>query len=168
MSFSTSKLCERLVKYGKFFQMVPYMRAMILNGSLAVGHANEESDIYILNVTQNKRLYTCRFFMLLLAKCLGLRKGMNGPDSHAGIFCMTYFVVSDHLDLAIYEHELSGPQTIVNYAHGLLITGDSDLFKQYTSHLEKYAVIKKDQQAIRKYWRIQLASATAPINPKSI
>jgi hypothetical protein len=149
------KLCKRLVTFGKFFQMVPYMRTLILNGSLATGRTHSDSDIDILTITRCNRLYTCRLFIRIIRKCLRLNTGTNGPGSHAGMFCMKYYITEDNLDLTTCKHPKSGYYAAISYAHGIFISGERHLYDQYLAHFETLSIKKYDQKDIQKYFPLK-------------
>ena len=71
-----SKLAE-LKKFLPFLLMAPYTRAILLAGSVAVGNPKPTSDIDLIIVSQNNRVWLNRFFLEILTRILRIRRIKN-------------------------------------------------------------------------------------------
>ncbi|MBI4118770.1 MAG: nucleotidyltransferase domain-containing protein, partial [Parcubacteria group bacterium] len=68
-----SKLAE-LKKFLPVLLMAPYTRLILLAGSLAAGKPKPESDVDVIIVSQNNRLWLNRFFLEVLTRAFGIRR----------------------------------------------------------------------------------------------
>lgn len=85
---------ERLVKarqVSRFIARFPYVRAVMLSGSLSKDYMEPESDIDYFIVTQPGRLWIARTFLILYKKVVLLNSHKN--------FCVNYFVDTEHLEI---------------------------------------------------------------------
>lgn len=89
---------KNLKVLGYLLQIAPFVRAVILTGSMTIGSTNESSDIDLLIVTKERRLYLARFFVTLLATLTGLRRTPKTKNP-AGKFCLNYYLAADNLDI---------------------------------------------------------------------
>jgi len=89
---------ENLKVLGYLLQIAPFVRAVILTGSMTIGSTKESSDIDLLIVTKERRLYLARFFVTLLATFTGLRRTPKTKNP-AGKFCLNYYLAADNLDI---------------------------------------------------------------------
>ena len=55
----------------KWLQIIPYIRMVAVSGSLAMANAKKESDIDLLIIVKNKRIWTARFFTTYFSKLSG-------------------------------------------------------------------------------------------------
>lgn len=89
---------KNLKVLGYLLQIAPFVRAVILTGSMTIGSTNESSDIDLLIVTKERRLYLARFFVTLLTTLTGLRRTPKTKNP-AGKFCLNYYLAADNLDI---------------------------------------------------------------------
>lgn len=85
---------QRLVKayqVSKLIGKFPYVRAVMLSGSLSKDYMEEDSDIDYFIVTEPGRLWICRTLLILYKKIILLNSHEN--------FCVNYFVDTDHLEI---------------------------------------------------------------------
>jgi len=78
-------------------QIVPFIRFIGLTGSLAYDIVNENSDIDIFIITSAKRIWTCRFFVMLFLKIFRLQRIGDSKTARAGKICPNRFVSDDYL-----------------------------------------------------------------------
>lgn len=90
---------------------VPFVRAGFVPGSLGVGNANEQSDIDLLVIVSEDRVWTVRFLLHFIFASLGWRRrGSNTKDK----ICLYHFLEAGDLELSsksIYDAQI--------YAHFL-------------------------------------------------
>lgn len=99
----------RAVRVAQFLSLVPYLRLIGLNGSLARGKIRETSDIDFLIVSTPGRLFTVRFLVTLIVHLFGLRR--YGPYI-AGRICLNRYQTTDHLEVTphnMYHGEVFSP-----------------------------------------------------------
>lgn len=93
---------ERRVKnlriLGYLLQLAPFVRAVILTGSMTTGSAKKSSDIDLLIVTAPQRLYTARLFATFWTIVTGLRRTPKTLDP-SGKFCLNYYLSVNNLDI---------------------------------------------------------------------
>ena len=89
---------KNLKVLGYLLQIAPFVRAVILTGSMTIGSTKESSDIDLLIVTKKRRLYLSRFFVTLLTTITGLRRTPKTKNP-AGKFCLNYYLAADNLDI---------------------------------------------------------------------
>jgi len=83
---------------GRLLQTAPFVRAVILTGSMTTGRARKSSDIDLLVITEPGRLYTARFFVTILTTLTGKRRKPLDRNP-AGKFCLNYYLSADNLDI---------------------------------------------------------------------
>lgn len=92
------KRVRRLAGLGYLLQLAPFIRAVILTGSMSTGSDSFASDIDLLLITKPGRLYTARFFATFCAVLTGHRRRPN-DENPAGKFCLNYYLAADNLDI---------------------------------------------------------------------
>jgi len=78
-------------------QIVPFIRFIGLTGSLARDIAKTSSDIDFFIVTSAGRIWTCRFFTVVMLKILGLYPKGEECRKRAGKICTNRFVTDKYL-----------------------------------------------------------------------
>lgn len=99
----------RAVRVAQFLSIVPFLRMIGLNGSLARGKIRETSDIDFLVVSTPGRLFTVRFLITIIVHMFGLRR--YGPYI-AGRICLNRYQTTDQLEILphnMYHGEVFGP-----------------------------------------------------------
>ena len=104
MSKKYQKRIRRLKGLGYLLQLAPFVKALILTGSMTTGIDGKLSDIDLLVITAPGRLYTARFFVVLLTAITGWRR-KPGDTNPAGKFCLNYFLAEDNLDIKPHTKE---------------------------------------------------------------
>jgi len=129
------KLIQKRINKTKSFagllQTAPFVSAIILNGSLAIGNIKESSDIDLLIITKKGRIFTTRFFVNLIGILTGQKRPKNEKKSHAGKFCFNYFTTEDYLKIPMGRGEKIDKYCAENYSKSILISGDQQLFKRF-------------------------------------
>ena len=83
---------HKLERRARVFRYIPFVKAVYIAGSMALGNATEKSDFDLLVVAQPGRLYICRFFTLLFFSLLGWRTDVESGQMKDG-FCFNHFVI---------------------------------------------------------------------------
>lgn len=92
------KRVKNLKCLGYLLQLAPFVRAVILTGSMTTGSATKTSDIDLLIISQPGRLYAARFFVTILALLTGKKRAVFDKNP-AGKFCLNYYLALDNLDI---------------------------------------------------------------------
>jgi len=80
---------RRMLKPLRFF---PYLRAVAISGSLAIGNSQDSSDIDLFIVTKNNRIWLSRFLVSVYFQILAARR--HG-DKIRNRFCLNHYVTED-------------------------------------------------------------------------
>ena len=102
---------KKLLRIGYWFQVIPFLRAVLVSGSMAMLNTDEESDFDVLVIVKNKRMYTCRIMLSSVASLFRARRkrfDKVAPDK----FCFNHYI-SD-AQLKISNESLYNAQTYVN------------------------------------------------------
>lgn len=115
----------------KLLRLAPYVRCVILNGSMAEGKIKPSSDIDILIIAKSGRIYTCRAAVLCWAVLTGLKRSNNKNKNHAGRFCFNYFLTDKFLIIPHNRGYKIDKYCAENYSKSILLSGDQKLFDKY-------------------------------------
>lgn len=113
-----------LLKRAKWLQMIPYVRLVIVSGSMAGGNVSPESDWDLLVVTAHHRIWTCRLFLTLFSDMLGWRR--KDERHTANKFCLNHYITER--SLLIHLPSLYNAQV---YAHLIPLVGDWTLYRSF-------------------------------------
>jgi len=128
------KKTKRMVK---LLQLIPFIRLVVVSGSLAMDNPKKESDIDLLIVTRTGRIWTCRGLTTLFIHCLGQRRhGLLTKDR----FCLNHYLTDQ--SLKIPSASLYNAQT---YAHLV------PMWESEESNVPKYKQFQKTNQWIGDY-----------------
>ncbi len=78
-------------RVSRFIGKFPFVRAVMLSGSLSKNYMEEDSDIDYFIVTKPRRLWICRTILILYKKIILLNSCQN--------FCVNYFIDENHLEI---------------------------------------------------------------------
>jgi len=88
---------HRAQKAAWFLQVVPFIRFIGLTGSLAHDLIKKNSDIDFFIITKDKRIWTCRFFVVIILKSLGIYRTGELPRQKDGKICPNCYVTDKYL-----------------------------------------------------------------------
>lgn len=90
-----NKLAEKRIKSAyrmtKFISKFPYVRAILLSGSISKGYMEKDSDVDYFIITNPNRLWVARLLLMLFKKIFLLNSKK--------IFCINYFVDTETLEI---------------------------------------------------------------------
>jgi|GEM_PF-1815521 len=98
-------LHKKAQKYGKFLQYFPFVRAIAIGNTVALGVATAESDIDLLIVAEKGHLFTVRFLTTIFFTLLRLRAAKGKTR---GKFCLSFFVDTEFLNFQEIKKERDG------------------------------------------------------------
>ncbi len=126
---------KKFLRIAKWFQAVPYLRAILASGSLAINNTDKNSDFDVLAVAKSGRLYTCRIFLCLVASLFGARRTRyekSAPDK----FCFNHYITDGSMNIK-YE-SLYNAQTYANLKPVLAREGVFSRFYTENIWINKY------------------------------
>ena len=139
-------LIKKRFKYsnrvGKVLATFPFVRCVILNGSLALGTSKESSDIDILIVAKTGRIFTTRFFINGFTTILGIKRSKIENSDHSGDFCFNYFLAEDFLKIPDHRDSKVNQYCAENYSKSIFLAGDPIVFENF---------MKKNKDLFDKY-----------------
>lgn len=127
---------RQLKKASWILSIVPFMRAVILNGSLAAGTAKASSDIDFLIITSPGRIYTVRWLALSLLWLAGLKRSRDEAKPHGGKICCNYFMTTNSLRIPTGRGKAMDQYCAENYSKSVLVYGDERIYQKFfkTNH----------------------------------
>jgi len=135
MTNQNPKLIQKRLKkayfVGKIISIFPYVRCVILNGSLTGNKHKASSDIDILVIAKNKHIFTARFFINFWTTIFGIKRSKNPEKLHAGKFCFNYFLTESFLRIPTGRGEKIDRYCADNYSKSKYIAGDIKLYKRF-------------------------------------
>ncbi len=109
-------------------QLTPFLRCIMLNGSLAQGKIKLSSDIDLLMVAREGRIFTARFFASILTWLTSLKRSSNPKKDHSGKFCLNYFLTENFLVVPTGRGEKVDRYCAHNYSNSLMVWGKRDIY----------------------------------------
>ena len=139
-------------------QLVPFIRMVGVNGSLARGEATEKSDIDFLVVAVAGRIWTCRFLTTVIVALMGIKRTAN---KISGRICLNRFITSDSLSIYPYDeyharnYSLTCPILDINIYERFIIencwmNNFSEIKDFSGQRLENSKILHRLQKAIEK------------------
>lgn len=89
-------ILPRALKRGRLLYAFPFIRAVMISGSLAKNFMDEDSDVDYFVITEPGRLWVARFFVALFKRVFLLNSRKR--------FCVNYYI--DHRNLEIEEKNI--------------------------------------------------------------
>ena len=88
-------LCDQkwrlLKKRERLLKSLPFIRGVLVSGSLACNWVREESDFDLLLISASDRIWTARFFANFFLACLGLKRTDKKIKNR---FCLNHFITT--------------------------------------------------------------------------
>ena len=145
-SMINQKLNRSRLKKTKILSQVlacfPFVRCVILNGSLAQNKSKQSSDIDLLIITKTKRIFSARFFIVLFSSIIGIKRSRDTDHDHSGKYCFNYFLIEDYLQIPTGRGEKIDQYCADNYSHSLFLAGSPEIFNKFfeanTKLFQKY------------------------------
>jgi hypothetical protein len=91
-----TKFFGRIRRYFFLYRCLPFVRMVALCNAVAMGTADENSDIDLFFIVKKGRIFLARTIATLFFHMLGIRRHDNKVK---GRFCLTFFVTEDNLNL---------------------------------------------------------------------
>lgn len=128
-AFSFSKY-RKARRFSKILSFVPGVRMISVCNTLAWRHSRVSSDIDFFIVAASGRLWSVRFFGVLLATIFGVRPNKNKEAIDA--LCLSFFASEDALDLKrlMIEDDIYFPYWVISIVPLFVSEGILDKFKK--------------------------------------
>jgi len=154
---------EKTKRLSSYLLLVPFIRGIILNGSLAIGDAKMSSDIDLLIVAKYPHIFTVRFFANLIITLLGEKRPKDESKSHAGKFCLNYFMTENSLEIPIGRGEKIDQYCADNYINSRLVWAENpSLFDKFKNQNK---VLFNKARKIVQFDPINLSSVENTFSP---
>ncbi len=115
---------KKISRITKLLQTIPYIRLIMVSGSLAMNNPRKESDIDLLIVTKAGRIWTCRALTTLFVHLLGQRRHGQLTKNR---FCLNHYITNQSLKIPLPS--LYNAQT---YAHLIPVwQAETGLYKKF-------------------------------------
>lgn len=146
-------------------QLAPFVRLVAVTGSLERGEAKPDSDADLFIVTEPKRLYTARAFVLLILKFTGQRINVEAGRV-AGAVDPNYWLSGDNLDLKPHNAYVAR-----DYSYMLPLWDACDIYFKIVdanSWLAEYNLSGRERKfrdvvPSRQYWILRAAQRSAEL-----
>ena len=125
------KRYKRCAQWSRIIFVLPFLRVVILNGSLASGTSKKSSDIDLLIVAKPGRIFTARFFVNVLGTLTLIKRTSSESQSHANLFCFNYFLTEKYLRIPVGRGSEIDDYCADNYSKSVLVMGDRRLFDKF-------------------------------------
>jgi len=127
-NLNTTRL-QKAQRIGRILSIFPFVRCVILNGSLARGESTAKSDIDLLIIAKPRHVFTTRFFAMAFMQFFGLKRAKFDSGATAGKYCLNYFLTENNLK--IYCVKGREEFCAKNYSASKFLSGDYNVFVQF-------------------------------------
>ena len=117
-------------------QIIPFMKMVLVSGSLAFGNSKDESDIDVIIIAKKGRIWTVRAFATLLTCILGVRRHSKITKNK---ICLNHYITDQSLKIPF--ESLYNAQSYVHLVNVYRSQEDERLFKEF----------QKENKWIKKY-----------------
>lgn len=141
---------KKTVKYIKFIKWVPWIKMIWIWNSISMNSAKEDSDIDLLIVTDNNKLWLVRILVTIIFQILQVRKDSK---NHAWRFCLSFFCTLNWLDFWKFKLE-KDPYLyfwILYFKPILNFNNTYNLFLEKNKQWADYSNFKKNIVENKKY-----------------
>jgi predicted nucleotidyltransferase len=83
---------RKLARLAKWLRFAPFVELVMVNGSLAIGNVNPNSDFDVLVGVRAGRIFTARYFLNFIFGIAGGRRLDDEKDSSPDRFCFNHFI----------------------------------------------------------------------------
>ena len=92
----TDRKFKKAIWVTKIFRFIPWIKMIAVANIYGANNAKKSSDIDLIIVAENKRIWVTRFFCVGIAKILDLRPK---PNRKKNSICLSFFVTEDAMNL---------------------------------------------------------------------
>lgn len=125
---------KEALEFINLVKKIPFVKAVVLTGSSAVGNALKNDDLDFMIICQKNKLWLSRFMLIFLTKFKNKRPGSNKPSS----WCMNLFLDESDLILDKSRRGLYEAYEILQMKFLFDRGGYEKLFLSANSWIKKY------------------------------
>ena len=120
---------HRVRRIVAWYAAVPFVRAVCVSGSVAMGNATPSSDIDLLVIAQHGRIWMTRFILVLLTFFAGKLRSSRLGTGAASKCCLNHFITTESLAL-----QVRGLYTAAIYTRLIPVIGPEWLDRLYAAN----------------------------------
>ncbi len=132
----TDQKWKKIKKIFWIMQIVPFVKMVLVSGSLSLGNSREESDVDLIIIAHKGRIWTVRTFVTLLTSILGVRRYKGKTKDR---ICLNHYITDESLKIPF--RSLYNAESYVHLINVYDSGEDKDLFRRF----------QKENEWIRKY-----------------
>ncbi len=124
------KICAQKIKkirrYINLIKYLPFVRAIFLSGSVAMGYATERSDLDVLIVAKNRRIWLVRAMTAGVTFLFGIKRMPDELSKYKDKICLNHFITTESLSIpfqSIYTAQI--------YARLLPLYDEGNYFEKF-------------------------------------
>ena len=124
-------------KIFRIMQVTPFLKMVLVSGSLAMGNSKNESDIDLIITAKKGRIWTVRTFVTLLTSVLGVRRHSNVTKNK---ICLNHYITDKSLKIPF--ESLYNAQSYVHLVNVYNSEEDKKMFQKFQEEnkwIKKYA-----------------------------
>jgi len=127
---------KKIKKIFWIMQITPFMKMVLVSGSLALGNSRKESDVDLIITAKKGRIWMVRTFVTLLTSVLGVRRYKNKTENK---ICLNHYITDKSLRIPF--ESLYNAQSYLHLINVYNDKKDKELFKKF----------QEENKWIRKY-----------------
>ena len=128
---------KRARKIFWIMRITPFLKMILISGSLAMGNSKNESDIDLVIAAKKGRIWTVRTFVTLLTSVLGVRRHGNVTKNK---ICLNHYITDESLKIPF--ESLYNAQNYIHLINVYDSEEDKKIFKKFQEEnkwIKKYA-----------------------------
>ena len=128
---------KKAKKIFQIMQITPFLKMVLVSGSLAMGNSKNESDIDLIITAKKGRIWTVRTFITLLTSVLGARRHRNVTKNK---ICLNHYITDESLKIPV--ESLYNAPSYVHLINVYKSESDKKMFQKFQEEnkwIKKYA-----------------------------
>jgi predicted nucleotidyltransferase len=117
---------KKIKKIFWIMQVVPFMKMVLVSGSLALGNSRKESDVDLIITAKKGKIWTVRTFVTLLTSILGVRRYKNKTEDK---ICLNHYITDKSLKIPF--ESLYNAQSYLHLINVYNSKKDKELFRKF-------------------------------------
>ncbi|MEA2098145.1 MAG: hypothetical protein U9P70_03675 [Patescibacteria group bacterium] len=117
---------KKIKKIFWIMQILPFIKMVLVSGSLAIGNSKNESDIDLIIVAKKGRIWMVRTFVTLLTSVLGVRRHGDKTENR---ICLNHYITDKSLRIPF--ESLYNAQSYLHLINVYNSKKDEKLFKNF-------------------------------------